>query len=228
MVYGELGRYPVELQIKIKTCFWNKIVGNPDKLSGQIYRLLFDLLISGNRDIPWVNYIKSIFDETGFSNIWDGHKYINPEFFKVTIKQRLQDQYIQKWFSDINNSSRGEYYSKFKTEFKLENYFLRLNAVHRNYICKLRTSHIKFPIGTGRWMGIPRDERLCNLCNLCIGNEFHYIFCCELLKDIRTKYLPNYFIICPCEAKMNTMLKIGNTQVLTHLSLFLQKIVKLL
>jgi hypothetical protein len=119
-------------------------------------------------------------------------------------------------------------YSKFKTEFKLENYLLRLNAVHRNYICKLRTSNIKFPIETGRWMGIPRDERLCNLCNLCIGNEFQYIFCCELLKDIRTKYMPNYFIICPCEAKMNTMLKIGNTQVLTHLSLFLQKIVKLL
>jgi hypothetical protein len=45
-----------------------------------------------------------------------------------------------KWFSDIDNSSRGEYYSKFKTEFKLENYLLRLNAVHRNYICKLRTS----------------------------------------------------------------------------------------
>ena len=105
---------------------------------------------------------------------------------------------------------------------------LRLNAVHRNYICKLRTSNIKFSIETGRWMGIPRDERLCNLCNLCIGNEFHYIFCCELLKDIRTKYMPNYFIICPCEAKMNTLLKIGNTQVLTHLSLFLQKIVKLL
>jgi hypothetical protein len=65
MVYGELGRYPIELQIKMKMlCFWNKIVGNPDKLSDQIYRLLFKLLISGNRDIPWVNYIKSIFDET--------------------------------------------------------------------------------------------------------------------------------------------------------------------
>ena len=53
-------------------------------------------------------------------------------------------------------------------------------------------------------------------------------FCCELLKDIRNKYMPNYFISCPCEAKMNTMLKIGNTQVHTHLSLFLQKIAKLL
>ena len=105
---------------------------------------------------------------------------------------------------------------------------MRLNAVHRNYICKLRTSNIKFPIETGRWMGSLGMKDYAIFCNLCIGNEFHYIFCCELLKDIRTKYMPNYFIICPCEAKMNTMLKIGNTQVLTHLSLFLQKIVKLL
>jgi len=87
---------------------------------------------------------------------------------------------------------------------------------------------MKFPIETGHWVGNPRNERLCNLWNLCIGNEFHYIFFCELLKDIPTKYMPNYFIICPWEAKMNTMLKIGNTQVLTHLSLFLQTIVKLL
>jgi hypothetical protein len=53
-------------------------------------------------------------------------------------------------------------------------------------------------------------------------------FCCESLKDIRTKYIPNYFISCHCEAKMNTMLKIGNTQVLTQLSLFLQETVILL
>jgi hypothetical protein len=90
-----------------------------------------------------MNYTKSKFDETGLSNIWDGQKYINPDFFKVTIKQRLQDQYIKKWFSDINNSSRVEYYSKFKTDFKLENYLFLLNAVHRNYICKLRTRNKK-------------------------------------------------------------------------------------
>jgi len=65
-----------------------------------------------------MNYTKSIFDETVLSNIWDGQQYINPDCFKVTINHRLQDQYIQKWFSDIKNSSRGEYYSKFKTEFK--------------------------------------------------------------------------------------------------------------
>ena len=82
MVYGELGQYPMVLQIKIKImCFWNKLVGNPDKLlSGKIYRLPFKLFIRGNRDIPWMDYATSIFDETGLSNIWHGQKYINSDF----------------------------------------------------------------------------------------------------------------------------------------------------
>ena len=80
---------------------------------------------------------------------------------------------------------------------------------------------MKLPIETARWIAITRDERLCNLCNRGIGNEFHYIFCCELLKDIRTKYMSNYCISCHCEDKKNSMLKIGNTQVLTQLLLFL-------
>ena len=91
MVYGELGQYAMELQMKIKMlCFWNRLVGNPDMLlSDKIYRLLFRLFIRGNRNIPWMDYATSIFDETGLSNIWDGEKYINPDFLKVTIKQRL-------------------------------------------------------------------------------------------------------------------------------------------
>ena len=53
MVYGELGQYPMDLQIEIQMlCFWSKFVGNPVKISGKIYRLLFRLFMSGNRDIP--------------------------------------------------------------------------------------------------------------------------------------------------------------------------------
>jgi hypothetical protein len=51
MVYGELGRYPMELQMKIKK-IWSKFVGNPVKLSGKIYRLLFKLFMCGNRAMP--------------------------------------------------------------------------------------------------------------------------------------------------------------------------------
>jgi hypothetical protein len=51
------------------------------------------------------------------------------------------------------------YYSRFKTELKLENYLLGLNAVHRNYICKVRTSNIIFQIET---KNILWNEYLCS------------------------------------------------------------------
>ena len=59
----------------------------------------------------------------------------------------------------VYNSSRVEYYSRFKTEFKLENYLLGLNAIHRNYICKVRTSNIRFQIET---KNILWNEYLCS------------------------------------------------------------------
>ena len=59
----------------------------------------------------------------------------------------------------VCNSSRVEYYSRFKTEFKLENYLLGLNAIHRNYMCKVRTSNIRFQIET---KNILWNEYLCS------------------------------------------------------------------
>jgi hypothetical protein len=37
----------------------------------------------------------------------------------TTVKERLQDQFIQKWFSDIDNASGGEFYSHLKNTDKI-------------------------------------------------------------------------------------------------------------
>jgi hypothetical protein len=58
------------------------------------------------------------------------------------ITQILHDQFIQKWFSDIENSSRGEFYSLFKTNFGLENYLLKLPVQNRIWMTKLRTCNL--------------------------------------------------------------------------------------
>ena len=70
------------------------------------------------------------------------------------------DQYIQNWFSQIHNSSRGEFYGSFKTEFILEPYLLRLSISDRIYMCKLRCSNVKYPIETGRCLNIPKENRM--------------------------------------------------------------------
>jgi hypothetical protein len=50
-----------------------------------------------------IDYVKSIIDDTGFSNIWISQP--NIIICVTTVKERLQDQFIQKWFSDIDNAS---------------------------------------------------------------------------------------------------------------------------
>jgi hypothetical protein len=52
-------------------------------------------------------------------------------------------------------------------------------------IAKFRCSNIKFSIETGRWNGVPKHERICNLCENGIEDEFHYLFICEK-QEIKT------------------------------------------
>jgi hypothetical protein len=56
----------------------------------------------------------------------------------LTVKQKLTDQFIQKWYNLIATSSRGNLYGQFKMEFKLENYLLKLSPNERALITKLR------------------------------------------------------------------------------------------
>ena len=78
MVYGELCRFPLELQTQIKMiCFWYKLVSSENKLSGKLDQLLLTLHSSGSNTFKWINYVKSILDHTGFSNIWNSQQNIN-------------------------------------------------------------------------------------------------------------------------------------------------------
>ena len=82
------------------------------KLSANIYQILLTLHSSGSNKFKWIDYVKSIIDDKSFSNIWISQPNIN--IFVTTVKERLQDQFIQKWFLDIDNASGGEFYSHLK------------------------------------------------------------------------------------------------------------------
>lgn len=231
MVYGELGRYPLELNIKLRMLnFWNQLLINEDKLSNILYRLMANLHRNGQMRFKWFDHIKQIFNDIGYTYVFDNEFQMNTSFYKYEIKQRLRDLFIQKWFADTESSSKGQFYLKIKKEFSFESYLTKLSDQNRTLITKLRTSNIKFPIETGRWNNIPREDRLCSLCSQCIGDEFHYIFMCksEEISNIRTKYLANYFIQSPSIYKFERLMNIGNVNVLKKLALFLKKIIPLI
>ena len=65
---------------------------------------------------------------------------------KLQFKRILQNQFIHSWFSDMNKSSRGQFYCLFKNEFKLEQYLLKSSQGNFTWLCKLRTCNMKIPI----------------------------------------------------------------------------------
>ena len=86
-------------------------MSSENKLSGKLYQLLPTLHSSGSNTFKWINYVKSILDDTGFRNIWNSQQNININFLKITVKHSLQDQFIQNDSLNIDNASRGEFYS---------------------------------------------------------------------------------------------------------------------
>jgi hypothetical protein len=66
MVYGELGRYPLEIRVKIRIIsFWIILVNNNERMSSCIYRLLYSLKSNGFHSFKWLNCIESIFNDVG-------------------------------------------------------------------------------------------------------------------------------------------------------------------
>ena len=126
-VYGELGRLPLEIMVEQKlVLFWNSMLFNNQKLSSIMYKLMLRLHENNPKRFKWISYTKSIMDDCGLSFMWNDQVPIDKFLLKTTIRQKLSDQFIQHCFSQINNASRGEFYSLFKNEFQLKSYLIKL------------------------------------------------------------------------------------------------------
>jgi hypothetical protein len=76
-------------------------------------------------------------------------------------------------------------------------------------------------IELGRWYtNVPKEERICYLCQTNVGNEYHYILAWECQSqsviDIRNKFIPYYYC--------NHPNMFCNVQVLKKLSMFIRKL----
>ena len=71
MVYGELGRFPLELWAVFRMIsFWVKLVQSEGKLSNMLYFLLFCLQSKGNHSFKWIEYIKKTCNELRMSYMY--------------------------------------------------------------------------------------------------------------------------------------------------------------
>ena len=224
-LYGELGRIPLAEVRKITMIkYWMKILRqNNSSLVKAIYMMLkedTDLNHNYNEQ-NWAFQIKSILQHHGFAYVWNNQFAIEIPF--QTIKQRIFDNYFQRWYCDINNSSRLQSYCIFKHKFESEKY---LTAVIENKykiaLSRFRTSSHNLSIETGRYDGTPREQRICKSCNMNkIENEYHFLLVCPNYRQLRTKYFKPYFWHWPSLYKFENLMSTCSKKSICNLAKFI-------
>ena len=119
MVYGELGRFPMLINRKIRILkYWVKIVnGKACPLVKQMYNVLYCVTLSDKRVINSASLVKSLIISLGFGLVWT-EQFVANEFYFITLcKQRLCDQYIQQWFGIISQMSSCMLYNDLHVSF---------------------------------------------------------------------------------------------------------------
>ena len=202
MVLGETGRFPIELEIKTRLlCFWFKLQSFNSKGSNKISCLMYNLIKRQSEttqfEPQWIKFVKECLNNLGLSFVFDNPDVYSFGKFKNTVKQRLKDQYIQCWRSNVDTNGICCNYRIFKTDFKFENYLLKLPNKLMKPLLTMRVSNNKFPVNHSRYFGIPRGERVCSLCNSGdIGDDFHYLFKCDFdaFVQLRKTSLKRYYL----------------------------------
>ena len=111
------------------------------------------------------------------------------------LKNTVQEFYLSK----IADSSRLKLYSQVKKFVKKENYLKLDDPALRSSVTKIRISSHRLPIETGRYSNKSQENRLCELCNHKIGNEYHCLMECfhPKLTNLRNQFLLDMFQINP-------------------------------
>ena len=116
---------------------------------------------------------------------------ISRHFTSYIIMKNLKTKFKESWLSNVQASSKLEFYKKVKHEFVKENYLDSVqNYSDRVSLTRLRISAHRLMIELGRRTKAPRSERVCAWCKLTLGtneieNEIHFLDQCDLNAILR-------------------------------------------
>ena len=115
----------------------------------------------------------------------------NGSKFEIESKNSIRTLYKTYWENKIDdpNLVRLQVYKSIKDEFQIEDYLQIPIFEARKLITKIRCSDHSLEIEKGRHLNIPREERICKVCNTGeVENEHHFLIKCNRYEHLKTKY----------------------------------------
>ena len=104
MIYGETGRFPLEVLVKIRMInYWSRIVlGKKEKLSFIAYSICKSHLFDSGLETDWISYIHKILTSTGYPNWNHIEQFITKREVKL-IGNDIKTSYVTSWYEDLQN-----------------------------------------------------------------------------------------------------------------------------
>ena len=230
-IYGELGRYPLYIARYTRIVkYWFKILYSDNIILRTIYEV--SLKDSERGLCNWVQSLKTLLEQFGFGHIWLDPYSVSPNDFVSIFKQRLIDDFTQKWRSDLAKNKVLDLYKYVKTEFGYANYLDSVTSKSlRHELTKLCVSSHTLRIQTGRYgrHRIERNERLCIFCeNRQIDDEYHFICECPIFNNLRGLYIKPYYRIRPNVYKLCQLLSTQNNTDIIKLGKYIKEAFQIL
>ena len=132
------------------------------------------------------------------------------------------DQYFQDWHSAIQGTSKLCLYRTIKLSYGLDIYTSVLNIrKFRHFYCSFKIGSLNLQIQSGRYNNVPREQRLCKLCNLEVEDEYHFLLKCPVYNDLRARYFPAKYITNPNHHKFVLLMTCKNEKIILNVANFI-------
>ena len=182
MIMGETGCMPLSVDILNRAlCFYinTQYKHGNNSLATKMLNSLIATYNNSINESRYLSFISQNLNSIGHTYLFNGVIPYGRSLAQTInqVKRSIKDQALQKWYSDLDNSSKAIFYRTFKSQPKFEPYLDILPTKDRIKVTKFRVSNHRLPIETGRWHGIPITNRTCPKCQTnALGDEFHYLF----------------------------------------------------
>ena len=170
---------------------WLRLQSLPQtRLVRRIYD--WDLTLARQGKQNWCKDLMKIFYQAGHESLVNEQFITEHEKCYVfnLIEQSLLDQNEQKWKDSVSNMPKLRTYALLKEDLSVPMYISsRLTPASRSILARFRNGTYPLAVETGRYTGVPLDQRICLICSKNdIENEHHFLVSCEAY-DIKRTYL---------------------------------------
>lgn len=197
-LYGELGRYPIYIDIVSSMLkYWTRLENDKtgDKLLS--HALAENLLMIENNQNCWLSSIKNILKKFNMFNSNESELTQLHVSMKNGDIQRIikstKSKFESRWFQQLQTSEKLRTYRTFKNIFKFENYLVNICNENDKYnMSRYRTSNHRLQIELGRYTipKTPVNDRTCKNCSSCeVEDEKHILLDCQKYFTIRQTYI---------------------------------------